>query len=96
MENVKNIVRSNNEPSTRDLWLHDGVLEYFGSNGWEPLLGGGGGANVNAILLENGTSTRNLKEGKCQEIPYAEENLSSVTSTLNALLKVLKDINIIK
>lgn len=39
MKRYRQIVNSLNAPGVNDLWLHDGILKYFGKSGWTPLLG---------------------------------------------------------
>ena len=34
MRKYNDIVQSDNEPSLTSLWLNDGILRYFGDNGW--------------------------------------------------------------
>lgn len=37
MKTISNIIQSDKEPNTRDLWLNNGVLKYYSKGKWLPL-----------------------------------------------------------
>lgn len=40
MRKFREIIEDIKEPSSKNLWLHNGILKYFSSKGWTSLLGG--------------------------------------------------------
>lgn len=87
MSKLLNIVQSESEPRTTDIWLKDGKLKYFSSNGWEDI--------KLSIVSEEGEvlnfSTLNNKINQAiRDIEYIKNNAvtSSGTTVETASLAV--------
>ena len=71
MRKFYNIVEDNKAPNVQSLWLHNGSLSYFGSNGWETV----GGA---ASLEELGNKVDSLNN----EINSIASDIDNIHATL--------------
>lgn len=71
MRKFYNIVEDNKAPNVQSLWLHNGSLSYFGSNGWETV----GDA---ASLEELGNKVDSLNN----EINFITDDIDNIYATL--------------
>ena len=54
MKRFRDIIQDIKAPSTSDLWINNGELKYYTSNGWKAITGNGS-SDVYAVLTPTGT-----------------------------------------
>lgn len=88
MRKFYNIVEDNKAPNVQSLWLHNGSLSYFGSNGWETV-----GDAASLEELGNKVDSLDKEMGKANDsITNITNEITSITSDIDNIHGALENI----
>lgn len=64
MKRFRDIIQDTKAPSTSDLWINNGELKYYTSNGWKAIAGNGSSDVINSLNSPSTTAPLSANQGR--------------------------------